>query len=177
MSGWPQSTTIALKKYKSQNPSFSFLYPADLEATKWPEGASVAAKTRTDVHVLDLFYVSDDAFPVGFSDYAFTPGKYFRRLRNAKSGRILKRDEGERCKKISNLLVDGYPAVKIECSSSNELTKGSDGAPPPPIGNISVYVMKGRRYWEMSVTEIFVSGVSNDVRQPFEQILSSFRFR
>src|SRR5687768_17085144 len=83
----PSRTQIsALKTYRSSRPKFTLKYPANKKIHEWPDGVSVLSGKW---NVIDLFRVSNNAFPSGHSEYARTAGRFFRRLQNVKPGNVI----------------------------------------------------------------------------------------
>jgi len=179
--GFAQTPANRYKAHKNHRPLFSISYPEHLVVQEWPDGVILIDEKLSWPR--DVIQVSNDAFPRGYFNYASI--RVFEILRRAKRGEIKPRltDFGSGIyRKIENITVDGYPAVKVIYDSiermerAGESTPEDSGTQPPPIYVVSVYIKHHNKIWEIS--SLASSKAMREERALiFESILSTLKFR
>ncbi len=165
--------------YKHSKLGFSLEYPSPLKAWESTDGVSLTDESRSIYDGVDILITNTSLEPDRY--YVDWAAKHFWRLRKAKAGETFKDDEfpNSSYTKVENLIVNGYPAVKVINETKREQTLRTlpnAGMSPPPIYAVSIYFLKGKDIWE--ITSLANNKGQQEKSTPiFEGIWKSLKFK
>ncbi len=165
------------KIYRNQHLGFSLKFPGDLNAEEFPDGLMVVNDKLPGID-RNIIQVTNAAFSQPNSNDR--GAEYFNLFRNARPGSVLRQADlgGGTFRKVENLTVDGYPAVKmIYDNPASDRSQHPDwvGRDLPPSYDMHVYIRKGEATW--AIRSFASDKKTQDERtKTFEQIISTFKF-